>query len=236
MRSHCAANRAYGKICGFRTRIKTDGKRRRESLRVAVIRREFMLSFLDGVIEYIEDNLVALNVGGVGYELYTTYSALQKNAGVKGTVRFYTYLQAKEDGVTLFGFASKEEKAMFLKLVTVSGVGAKTAVAILSSMRLEELALSIVTGNAGALSKVKGIGKKTAERIILELKEKLGGLDSGENTMISESISYAENDAVDALMALGLTRGECVKAVNAALNAGKSDTAEIIAYALKTLG
>lgn len=197
-----------------------------------------MLAFLEGYIDYIEENTIALHVGGVGYEVYATNSAISKYADTKDKIRLYTYLQAKEDGVTLFGFAGREEKTMFLKLITVSGVGAKTAVGILSGVQLPELAAAIVTGDITALSRAKGIGKKTAERIILELREKVAPFSASDSLPKSgggASFSNPDSEAVEALMALGITRAESLKAVNIALNQGCVKVEEIISCALKNL-
>lgn len=197
-----------------------------------------MLSFIDGTIEYIEENIIALLCGGVGYEVIVSNATLARYANSRDTIRLYTFLQVKEDGLTLFGFHSKDERSMFLKLLSVSGVGAKTALGILSGTQLKDLALSIVTGDAAALSKIKGIGKKTAERIVLELKEKVSSSDLTAGSAVIPNFdpsAGAESDAVLALMALGITKGEAIRAVNAALTAGKESTEDIIGYALRTL-
>ncbi|MEG2675923.1 MAG: Holliday junction branch migration protein RuvA, partial [Clostridia bacterium] len=136
-------------------------------------------------------------------------------------VTLLTYLQVTDDALRLFGFFSKEERNMFLKLITISGVGAKVALQVLSGIDLTSLALSIVNGDVTALTRIKGIGKKTAERIILELKEKVDitGLQNslaGSVDMTQILNDEVSNDAVMALASLGIGKTEAVKAVAAA--------------------
>ena len=146
-----------------------------------------------------------------------------------------------EDEMSLYGFCSKEEKAMFINLISVSGVGPKTALQILSGIDLQRLAIAIVNGDAKTLAKVKGLGKKTAERIILELKEKIADVSSGDDSegffglLGGEDTSKDEvvNDAVLALVSLGISKTEAVKAVANART--KSDKLEnIITLALRS--
>lgn len=171
---------------------------------------------------------------GVGFEVLVTGTAYDSLAGKKeGEV--FTYLQVREDGVSLFGFSSLEEKEMFLKLVSVSGVGPKMGIAILSGMNAGEVATAIATNDVKRLSTVKGMGKKTAERIILELREKvsanLSAPSSGEPVPVR--ISSGDEDAVVALMTLGFTRAESVKAISRAREQGATSVEDIIMLALK---
>ena len=129
-----------------------------------------MIAYIKGkVIDEFDDGVVLEN-NGIGYEIQCSAGLLQKLlTDREGGV--YTYLQVKEDGLSLFGFDNKEEKHMFLKLISISGIGPKMAMSILSGMRVSELATAIATSDVKGLSKIKGLGKKTAERIILELRE-----------------------------------------------------------------
>ena len=148
-------------------------------------------------------------------------------------------MAVREDGVSLFGFISPEEKNMFLKLISVSGVGPKMGITVLSGLSLPELVTKIATQDVKGLSKVKGLGKKTAERIILELREKIGCVDqaTGEVLLfndkpVEESVNQ---DAVVALMSLGFTKVESVGAVKKAQDAGETQIEKIIALAIKSM-
>lgn len=196
-----------------------------------------MIGYVYGKVMYNDGNILLVENGGIGYEITCSSAAfcrmMEKREG-----GIYTYTQVKEDGIALFGFDTIEEKKMFLKLISVSGVGAKMGVTVLGSMNLKDLALAIATSDVKSLSRVKGLGKKTAERIIVELREKVSAEDTEPlpaGVAPAASGSDAEN-AVTALMSLGYNRVTSVKAVNAALAAGASTVEEIIAAALRSLG
>lgn len=195
-----------------------------------------MIGYVYGKVMYNDGNLLLVENGGIGYEITCSSAAfcrmMEKREG-----GIYTYTQVKEDGIALFGFDTIEEKKMFLKLISVSGVGAKMGVTVLGSMNLKDLALAIATSDVKSLSRVKGLGKKTAERIIVELREKVSAEDTEPlpaGVAPAASGSDAEN-AVTALMSLGYNRVTSVKAVNAALAAGAFTVEEIIAAALRSL-
>jgi len=178
---------------------------------------------------------VTVDVNGVGYELQislNTYSRIQNLE--KGLL--YTYLQIREDGHTLYGFFDVQEKELFTQLISVSGVGAATARMILSSMKSVDVVRAIATSDTRVLESVKGIGKKSAERIILELKDKMGKIsaDSNNSTLIHNTL---EQDALNALIALGIARSTGEQAVNKVLKAepGIDQIEEIIKKALKTI-
>lgn len=200
-----------------------------------------MIGYLNGKVIYSEAGAVVLEVNGVGYELICSGALFAKLVS-DGKGEAYTYLQVREDGVSLFGFVSPEEKKMFLKLVSVSGVGPKMGVAILSGMNINELAVAIASSDVKLLSSVKGLGKKTAERIILELREKVsaaelapasgrGGAKTAE--VLPEKLSDREEDAVVGLMSLGYTRSESVRAVRGAIEKGAQTMEEIVLTALR---
>jgi Holliday junction DNA helicase RuvA len=164
--------------------------------------------------------MVYVDVNGVGYEVQVslnTYSKIQDLD--KGTL--LTHLQVKEDAHTLFGFFDKAEKAMFIQLISISGVGATTARMMLSALKPDEISQAIVQGNARLLENVKGIGKKTAERIVLELRDKVGKKESetGNSTLINNTL---EQDALNALVALGIPRSGAESAIRKALASGSS--------------
>lgn len=171
--------------------------------------------------------------GGIGYEISVSTSAFERLARDRqGGV--YTYLQVREDGISLFGFDTPAEKNMFLKLISVSGVGPKMGIGILSGMSLKDLAMTIATSDVKTLSKIKGCGKKTAERIIVELRENVSSLDLGSLPSDAPSAG-ADGDAVIALMSLGFSRQESERGIVTARSQGASTIEEIIASALKNL-
>lgn len=198
-----------------------------------------MIGYLKGKVIYSEAGLVLLENNGVGYELVCSGAAFAKLVN-GGEGEAYTYLHVKEDGLTLFGFVSPEEKNMFLKLITVSGVGPKMGIAILSQMNINEIAVAIATADVKGLSSVKGLGKKTAERIVLELREKIGAAElsaspKGGAAQPAPVLSDGEEDAVVGLMSLGYSRAESAKAVKRAKESGAVSLEEIIMTALKTM-
>jgi Holliday junction DNA helicase RuvA len=194
-----------------------------------------MFAFIEGKIEDKDASWVVLNVHGVGYFLnvsLNTYSAL---GSVGETARLYTYLNVRDDAMLLYGFIDATEKRMFERLITVSGIGPKVAMSTLSGMTPDKLALAIVAEDERAFSKIPGIGKKTAQRIILELKEKISDdvlLPAADVSVISGGI---EKDAALGLAALGYGASEAAQAVS--LVSGQADTVEeLIMLALKSFG
>ena len=197
-----------------------------------------MIGYLKGKLLYSTADTALIEVNGVGYEVYCSASAFSKMA-VGDVCEVYTYLQVSEqNGVTLYGFSSVEEKNMFLKLISVSGVGPKMGIAVLASMDSASLAAAIATQDVKRLSSVKGLGKKTAERIILELREKVGAIPQ---TAAAKGVATAllpddgDEDAIVALQTLGFTRAESAKAVASAKAKGAQGIEEIIMQALKSI-
>ena len=178
-----------------------------------------------------------IEVNGVGYEVCCSGAAFSRLArGGEGEV--YTFLQAKEDGVALYGFADLKEKEFFLKLTSVQGVGAKMALALLSAMRPEELYDCIAAADAKRIASGKGVGRKTADRIILELHGKISAtaILSREGTPSpGVKASSEDEDAVGALMNLGFTRQESARAVERARKDGAKTIEEVISSALKNM-
>lgn len=194
-----------------------------------------MIGFLKGkILSLTQESALIETAAGVGFEVLLSGSAYDGLSGKKeGEV--YTYMQVKEDGVSLFGFYSVEEKQMFLKLISVSGVGPKMGIAVLSAMNVGDIAAAIATSDVKRLSAVKGMGKKTAERIILELREKVTMSEVPAGTPAAKVIatSDGDEDAVVALMTLGFTRTESQKAVTRAKEQGAASIEEIIRLALQ---
>ena len=193
-----------------------------------------MIGYIKGKLLSHFDGTVILENNGIGYEVMCSASVYQEIVNNKGG-EVFTYLAVREDGISLYGFISPEEKEMFLKLISVSGVGPKMGITVLSNMSLKDLALKIATNDVKGLSSVKGLGKKTAERIILELREKIGEIE-GDTTQISMPTKVeVDNDAVIALMSLGFSKSESVKVLTEGIEKGVTGLENLIAYALKNI-
>lgn len=167
-----------------------------------------MIAFLVGIIEEKREDCVLLDVNGVGYELgisKNTYLSLPTEGE---TIKLFTYMSVREDGVALFGFSSRDEKELFLKLTSVSGIGPKVAVGILSGLPLSELVIAIIKQDMRALSSIKGLGKKTAERLCLELKDKLSPVGDMSETQTFEYDEDALTLATETLISLGINKNE----------------------------
>ena len=199
-----------------------------------------MIAYIRGkVLETTEETMI-VDVNGLGYELFCSSGAFRK-AGVGEYIELSTYLQVKEDGVTLFGFESPKEKELFLKLISVDSVGPKLGISVLSGMSAEDFATAIATADAKRLSTIKGLGKKTAEKIILALHGKISAGEimqaSGDALSVkapkAEKLSPMDEDAVAALQGLGFTRAESLQAVKKAKENGATTTEDIIMRALQ---
>jgi Holliday junction DNA helicase RuvA len=170
-----------------------------------------MIAYLSGKFSYKNPAVVYVDVQGVGYEVnisLNTYSHIQQlDAG-----KLYTYLQIKEDAHTLYGFFDAAEKEMFILLISVSGVGAATARMMLSSMKPEEISNAILMKHTSALESVKGIGRKTAERLVLELKDKMSKVSTSFAGNLSHGNTF-DQDALNALVALGISRPVAEQAI-----------------------
>lgn len=195
-----------------------------------------MLAYIVGKLSYKSAAQVYVEVNGVGYEVnisLNTYSAIEKLEQVK----LYTYLQIKEDAHTLFGFFEKEEKDMFVLLISVSGIGAATARMMLSSLKPDEVASAIAANNVRLIESVKGIGKKTAERLVLELKDKVGIKNDAGNQIWDRGVISVERDAINALFALGIAQKQAELSVKKILTSEPSITKleDLIKKALKAI-
>ena len=180
-----------------------------------------MIASLTGKFIVKTPAFVHMDVHGVGYEVQISLNTYSKVVDLKeGTL--FTHLQIKEDSHTLFGFSELAEKELFIQLISVNGVGASTARIMLSSMQPAELRSAIASGNTGALEKIKGIGRKSAERIVLELREKM--VKAGvESTSSGFKYNTLDNDALNALMALGIQKNVAENALKKAKNTSPED-------------
>ena len=199
-----------------------------------------MYAFIEGeVCEKANGSLILL-AGGVGWQLNCSNNTLQAAPPVGEKMRCYTYLSVREDAMELFGFATKEEKEMFLQLTAVSGIGPKTALGVLGAMPLRDLNLAILLGDVNALSRAPGIGKKTAQRIALELKDKISQADvsaaavPSQGAAVSSLSSDAVTEAIEALIALGYSSTEARNAISQ-IKDQTDKPEELIRLALRTM-
>lgn len=199
-----------------------------------------MITFVHGILREIADHFVVVEAGGIGYGINVPDTVLPQLPTVGEEVKIYTFYSVKEDGQTLYGFLFQEDREMFRQLLSVNGVGPKGALGILSVLRPDDLRLAIVTGDAKSISRAPGIGQKTAQRVILDLKDKIdaagvlsgsqGGLLDGVNLPKDSSLSAGNGplaEAIDALTALGYSRIEAGRAVRR-LSITEDMTAEMI--------
>ena len=178
-----------------------------------------MIAFIEGKVAEKNHGELVINAGGVGFSLLCSNATVAAAPDGDRMFRCYTVMNVREDAMELFGFASKLEREMFKKLCTVTGVGAKTALGILSALPLRDLSIAIVTGDVTALSRAPGIGKKTAQRIVLELRDKVEQAEvsssaPGVSAPVSAPAGGMEREAQAALQALGYTSAEAARAVN----------------------
>jgi Holliday junction DNA helicase RuvA len=180
-----------------------------------------MIAHLRGKLLEKKPNLALVDVGGVGYALTIPVSTFAQLGDPGDQVSLYTFTYVREDTLALFGFFTRGEKELFERLITVNGIGPRLAVTILSGVPLEELLTAIRSGDAKRLTRVPGVGRKGSERIVLELREKLGPISSEGDVAGSEpSATGAEQDVISALQNLGCTRDAAQAAVRKALEAG----------------
>ena len=194
-----------------------------------------MFSFITGILEEKSNNIAVINCNGVGFEINVSETTIFELPNVGELATVYTYMAVREDAITLFGFASREEKNAFLKLINVSGIGGKMAIAILSAMPVNDLVSAIISENTKLLSSIKGLGKKTAERLVLELKN---SFDDMQLSIIKGDISPIHSNAmeetIDTLIAMGLTRVDATNLVKT-LVTQDATTETLIKKCLKNL-
>lgn len=202
-----------------------------------------MIAYVNGIIDDITEENTVIDVGGVGYNVKISADTAARLPGIGEPVKLYTYTNVKEDAFQLFGFLSRNDLEIFKKCITVNGIGPKGALSILSVLDADSLRFAIMSGDAKAISRAPGIGARTAERLILELKDKI----KIDDTMISREIdsydasgeatadSAQKKEAVAALVALGYGQAESVKAVNAIEGIEDMDSGAVLKAALKKL-
>ena len=176
-----------------------------------------MIYNIKGEITYTDPQFVVVENSGIGFKCFTSLTTVKNLGKIGSTVNLYTYLSVKEDALDLFGFSTLEELNSFKLLITVSGVGPKAAVSVLSELSPEKLALAIASSDVKSLTKANGVGRKTAERIVLELKDKTGSLSQTDFSSVASAASVAEDsaagEAVAALVALGFSQSDAAVTV-----------------------
>lgn len=196
-----------------------------------------MYAHIRGILSEKLSDAVVIDASGVGYELSVSANTLASCPQTGEEVKLYAYLSVREDAMELFGFWTREEKKMFLRLIGVSGIGPKTALGVLSALTVRDLSIALVTGDAQALARAPGIGKKTAQRLVLELKDKVENEEltgSSTSAPLKNIVGSGESEAIEALMALGYPASEAAKAVSA-VSGQASKTDEILRLALKNM-
>lgn len=196
-----------------------------------------MYAYINGTVAEKTADTVVLDAGGIGYEIRVSGATLSACPGVGQQMKLYTVMSVRQDSAPeLLGFYSKEERDMYRRLCGVTGVGPRMALAVLSALSVRDLSIALVSGDAGALTRVPGIGKKLAQRLVLELKDKVGEEElTGTSVSPKAGRQGPEAEAIEALISLGYASSEAAKAVSAV--AGKTDKAdELIFLALKNLG
>lgn len=204
-----------------------------------------MISYIKGPLIAVEEDLIIIEAASVGYHIHVPLSVLETLPRIGEEVLIHTYLQVREDAMTLYGFLSRQDLKMFGRLLGVNGVGPKAALGILSTLRPDDLRLAIVAGDAKAITRAPGIGAKTAQRIILDLKDRISpedilpgkgvlckiGMESG-MPVRTDGVS---SDAVEALVALGYTMSEAAKAVRQVEVTPLMTAEEVLKASLKNL-
>ena len=200
-----------------------------------------MFSYIKGMLEIKSSNFIVVDVNGIGFKIFMPLTSIQRLEETGKIVKIYTYMQVKEDDISLYGFTTNEELRMFELLISVSGIGAKSAITMLSSVTPSKFALAVISNDVKSLTKIPGIGAKSAQRIILELKDKLKTEESiskiEDVTGMQEDVvqSESKSEAVQALHVLGYTKFE-IEEVLAKIDMQNKNVEEIIRNALGYLG
>lgn len=176
-----------------------------------------MISFLDGVLVSKTPTEIIVDVNGVGYSVHIPLSTFQKLDGLNQRVKVFTHLHVREDAMQLYGFATEPERELFRMLISVSGIGPKIAQGILSGMDAAELKQCISTGDVASLTTIQGVGRKTAERIVMELRDKLGKPEESLGVLSLGKQASIRSEALNALLSLGFTRSSAEAALRTVL-------------------
>lgn len=200
-----------------------------------------MIAYVNGIVEDIEEENAVLDVNGIGYNVKISSATASRMPGIGMQAKLYTYTCVREDAFQLYGFLTRDELAVFKQCLTVSGIGPKVGLALLSAMDADSLRFAIMSGDVKTISKAPGIGKRTAERLILELKGKINMEDTGTYREIISSgnpvtiDSEQKREAIEALVSLGYGQAEAMKAVNSIEGIEKMDSGAVLKAALKKI-
>ncbi|NLG05427.1 MAG: Holliday junction branch migration protein RuvA [Clostridia bacterium] len=203
-----------------------------------------MIGFLKGEIAGIYEEQILLDVHDIGYNIKVSSTTLEMLGGIGETVKIYTYLSVREDAMQLYGFLTKNDLDFFKLLIQVNGIGPKGALSILSVMNTDDLRFAIFSGDAKTISKAPGVGAKTAQRLIIDLKDKVSFEDAFEERLnrtsksgqsVESPLHAAKNEAVEALTALGYSQTESLQAVRQVEIKDDSDVEYILKQALKIM-
>ena len=197
-----------------------------------------MIAYIKGILDTKQENFVIIDAQGIGYKVFMPSNSIENLGEIGEIVKVHTYYYVREDNISLYGFSSLEELRMFELLLSVSGVGAKSAVAMLSEISPSKFAMAVITDDVISLTKIPGVGKKTAARIILELKDKLKteqAIDKEELKLENNSNNENIEESISALQVLGYTKREIEKAFEK-IDIQNLELEEIIKTALKYLG
>ncbi|MBO7364738.1 MAG: Holliday junction branch migration protein RuvA [Lachnospiraceae bacterium] len=199
-----------------------------------------MITKIRGTLEHISESSVEIDTGSFSVEVFVPSSVMGRMPAPGGDTELYTYLNVREDEMSLYGFLTRDELAMFRRMINVSGIGPKGALGILSAMTPDEVAFAVLSGDVKALSKAPGIGRKTAERLIIELKDRVSAdhpdfaADSGYGAQGADAEPSARSEAVMALTVLGYSNSDALRAVRG-LDTNHMTTEEILKEALRRL-
>ena len=197
-----------------------------------------MISYIKGSLEAKNIDSVIIEVGGIGYKIFMSVNSMDRLGEAGTDVKVYTYMRVREDDISLFGFCTNEELKMFEQLLGVSGVGAKSALSILANISPSSFALAIITGDINTLKGLPGIGAKSAQRMILELKDKMKTQEAIETEVVPIKTTIKSDkakDAIEALQVLGYSRRD-IELIMAKINTEELSVEEIIKQGLKYLG
>ena len=196
-----------------------------------------MFAYIKGIFESRTLEYIVIDVNGIGYKIFMSENSMKKIGEIGNIVKIYTYVKVREDDISIYGFANSEELKMFEMLISVSGIGAKSAIAVLSNIEPSTFSIAVVSNNVDVLKKLPGIGLKSAQRIILELKDKLKNIKASDE--LEEKNTKLDNDdnieeAISALQVLGYSRKEIEK-ILPKINKNDDDIEKIIKKSLALL-
>lgn len=203
-----------------------------------------MISFIRGRVVDSTENSVIVETAGIGYEIFMTGTAIEKAVRSEGEIKIHTYFHVREDAMQLFGFLSRDDLRMFRLLLGVNGIGPKAALGVLAGLTADELSFAVLSDDVKTISRAPGIGKKTAQKLILELKDKLKLEDAFEKKLLhqqeeavssGESVLDGSKEAVEALVALGYSSTDALHAVRKVTDVAPDDVEAILKAALKNL-